>query len=61
MMKLEELNFTKFEEGDVFNLLHDLHEEIPLSEKRIRNRVFYPKVNISTAMATPNEAFIDRK
>ena len=61
MMKFDELGFTAYEEYDVFNLLHDLHQEIPMSEKKLRNRIYYPKVNISTAMATPNEAFIDKK
>ncbi|CAI2376895.1 unnamed protein product [Moneuplotes crassus] len=61
MMKFDELNFMDYEEYDVFNLLHDLHQEIPLKEVNERNKIYYPKVNISWACATPNEAFIDQK
>lgn len=61
MMKFGELAFKNFDNYDVFNLLHDLHQEIPLKDMQVRNYPFYPKVRIGRACATPNETFIDRK
>ena len=62
MMKFDELDLTeRYEEYDIFNLLHDLHQEVPWKKMGKRNRIYYPKVNISTAMATPNEEFINKK
>jgi ferredoxin-NADP reductase len=61
MMKFNGLNFHEFEDYDVFNLLHDLHQEIPLKDMRLRNRIYYPKINIGPACTTPNDTFIDRR
>ena len=49
MMKFDELNLKDYDEYDVFNLLHDLYNEIPMKEMQKRNRLFFPKVNISRA------------
>jgi respiratory burst oxidase len=61
MMKMHEFKFRKYSEYDVFNLLHDLHQEIPLRNMIGRNTMFYPKVKISRACSTPNDTFIDKK
>jgi hypothetical protein len=61
MMKKSEFKYKKYSDYDVFNLLHDLHQEIPLEEMGDRNKLFYPKVKISRACSTPNDTFIDRK
>lgn len=61
MMKMGEINFDEYEQYDVFNTLHDLHQEIPLREVVTRNKMFYPKVKIGRACSTPNETFIERK
>ena len=61
MMKMSELNFTTYEQYDVFNILHDLHQEIQLKDVVTRNTLFYPKVRIGRACSTPNETFIERK
>lgn len=61
MMKHKDFQFVRHNEYDVFNLLHDLYQEIPLHEMSARNRLFFPKVKISRACATPNDTFIKRK
>lgn len=60
MMKFDEQTSAEYDEADVFNLLHDLHQEIPLRDMRTRNSIYYPKINIGPACATPNDTFIDR-
>lgn len=49
MMKHNEFQFVKHNEYDVFNMLHDLYQEIPLNEMSARNKLFFPKVKISRA------------
>ena len=49
MMKMDEFETEQYSEYDVFNLLHDLHQEIPLKDMKIRNPLFYPSVKISKA------------
>ena len=61
MMKHDEFQFVKHNEYDVFNVLHDLYQEIPLTEMKERNKLFFPRVKISRAWWTPNDSFIDRK
>ena len=61
MMKYDDISFENYNEYDVFNLLHDLYQEIPLYEMSARNKLFFPKVKISRAWATPNDTFIKRK
>ena len=61
MLKFDELWFSDHNEYDVFNLLHDLHQEIPLKEMKDRNKVFYPKIRVGKACATPNDTFMHRK
>ena len=61
MMELYEFHFVKHNEYDVFNMLHDLYQEIPLYEMKSRNKKFFPRVKISRACATPNDTFIDKK
>ena len=61
MMKHDEFQFVKHNEYDVFNVLHDLYQEIPLTEMKERNKLFFPRVKISRAWATPNDTFIERK
>ena len=58
MMKYNELGLNEYNEYDVFNLLHDLHQEVPLKEMRERNKHFYPRVKIGKAWATSNDSFI---
>jgi hypothetical protein len=59
MMKMHEFEFDDTTKYDIFNLLHDLHQEIPLKEVIARNKLFYPKVKISKACSTPNDTFMD--
>jgi hypothetical protein len=59
MMKMHEFEFDVYSQYDIYNLLHDLHQEISLSEVAKRNRLFYPSVKISKACSTPNDTFID--
>lgn len=61
MMIYDDIYTEDHNEYDVFNLLHDLYQEIPLHEMSARNRLFFPKVKISRACATPNDTFIKRK
>ena len=61
MMKMNELEFEKFDDYEVFNLLHDLHQELPFREMKERNKFFYPHIKISKACSTPNDTFIDKK
>jgi len=61
MMKMSDFEFEKYTEYDVFNLLHDLHQELPLREMKERNKLFYPQIKISKACSTPNDTFIDKK
>lgn len=49
MMKYDELSLDSYNEYDVFNLLHDLHQEVPLKEMKDRNKSFYPRVRIGRA------------
>lgn len=58
---MDELNLNEYEVYDVFNILHDLHQEIPLWEARNRNKLYYPSVRIGRACSTPNETFMERK
>ena len=60
-MKFDEFQVGDYSEYDIFNILHDLYQEIPLSEMQTRNKLFFPKVKISRAWATPNDTFISRK
>ena len=61
MMKFDEFQVGEYSEYDIFNVLHDLYQEIPLNEMQTRNKLFFPKVKISRAWATPNDTFISRK
>ena len=61
MMKFDELSLANHNEYDVFNLLHDLHQEVPLKEMKTRNKSFYPRVRIGRAWSTPNDTFMHRK
>ena len=61
MMKFDELSLANHNEYDVFNLLHDLHQEVPLKEMKTRNKSFYPRVRIGRAWSTPNDKFMHRK
>ena len=61
MMKMNEFGIENHSEYDVFNLLHDLHQELPFRSMQERNRLFFPKVKISKACSTPNDTFIDKK
>ena len=61
MMQMEEYSFDRHSDYDVFNLLHDLHQEMPLKFMAERNSLFYPSVKLSRACSTPNDTFIDRK
>ena len=60
-MKFDEFQVGEYSEYDIFNVLHDLYQEIPLNEMQTRNKLFFPKVKISRAWATPNDTFISRK
>ena len=59
--ELDAFGLRNYNEYEIFNLLHDIHQEIPLRYSRDRNRMFYPKVNISKPCPTPCETFMDRK
>ena len=61
MMKLDEFEFKEHSEYELFNLLHDLHQEIPLEFMKNRHRNIYPNIKISRACSTPNDTFIDKK
>ena len=61
LMMFNELKLDGFNEYDIFNMLHDLHQELPLEEAKARNCLFYPHIKISRACATPNDTFIGRK
>jgi len=61
MMKMNELEFENWSEYDLFNCLHDLHQELLFRDVKERNKLFYPKVKISLACSTPNDTFIDKK
>ena len=61
MIEMDDFSSEKYDEYDVFNLLHDLHQELPFSSMKERNKLFYPQVKISRACSTPNDTFIDKK
>jgi predicted ferric reductase len=60
MMKMDEFESEKYTKYDTFNLLHDLHQEIPLKDVIPRNKLFYPSVKISKACSTPNDTFMEK-
>ena len=60
-MRFDELNIRNYDEIDVFNMLHDIHEDIPLKQKKNRNRLYYPMVQISSPWPTPWETFMERE
>ena len=60
-MRFDELNIRNYDEFDVFNILHDIHEDIPLKDKKDRNKHFYPMVQISSPCPTPWETFMERE
>ena len=49
MMRFDEFRLDEHTEYDVFNVLHDLYQEMPIGEMHVRNKLFYPKVKISKA------------
>ncbi|CAI2375561.1 unnamed protein product [Moneuplotes crassus] len=61
MMKMDTIDFKEHSIYDIFNLLHDFHQELPLKLFGERNKLFYPKIKISKACSTPNDTFIDKK
>ena len=50
-----------YEEFDLFNLLHDVHQSMPLKLKKEHNSKLYPKVIVSNACPTPTENWVDRE
>jgi predicted ferric reductase len=60
-MRYKELAIYNYEEFDVFNLLHDIHQELSIKQTKDRNQLFYPLVNISNPCPTPWETFMERK
>ncbi|CAI2365677.1 unnamed protein product [Moneuplotes crassus] len=61
MMKMHEFDLEENSEYDMFNLLHDLHQEISFKASKKRNKLFYPMIKISMACSTPNDTFITKK
>mmetsp|Transcript_25253 Transcript_25253/g.29126 ORF Transcript_25253/g.29126 Transcript_25253/m.29126 type:complete len:118 (-) Transcript_25253:624-977(-) len=46
-MRYYDLNIRNYDEFEVFNVLHDIHQDIPIKLIKERNKLFYPKVKIS--------------
>jgi hypothetical protein len=61
MMKIDELNLTDYTEENVFNLLHDIHQEISLKQAADRNKSMYIKAYMSRPITSPSETMMDRK
>ena len=56
-----DLGIKNYEEFDVFNMLHDIHQDIPIKLKKDRNKLFYPMIQISNPCPTPCETFMERE
>lgn len=71
MMRLEELGLSKYDQKDVFNLLHDIYAEIRVKDMMNLNKGMLTKsysyigyflyANMSPPITSPSESFMDKR
>jgi hypothetical protein len=60
-MKFNQLEIKGYNERGIFNLLHDIYQELPIKEASVVNKIYYPKMYVTLPISSPSCSFIDRK